>query len=266
MTTPTQNTITLRSGDAPPRIPGPEGIKPPLKANVFRFASGISSQLQPMFPYESAGNLVPCVAVMQGIDDGHYGHFFHWNSVEEIAVVYGSHNAMLGTGSVYATQRIHGVNSFLKDPKDPEAYVLITITQRQTEDGDQSEAILFRCQKCSHELVNFKYNATPRDVGGHDPSQWGGHHDDAVAMFPTLWGSATAADQYNGSEVARTCPECGHVNPEFPEHLWGWRRWLTQQNSVNQAKLALEAAAGTAAADRAVTTAVGSGAGQEAAR
>jgi hypothetical protein len=218
-------------------------VRPPLKSNVFKFASGISSQLQPMFPYESAGNLVPCVAVMQGVEDGHYGHFFHGNSVEEIAVVFGSNKGLLATGSVFATQQLHGVNSFLKDPRDPEAFILITITQRQSEGGDQSEAILFRCQKCSHELVNFRYNATPRDIAGHDPSQWGGHHDDAVSMFPTLWGSATAADQYNANEEARTCPECGHVNPSFPEHLWGWRRWVTQQHSVNAAKLALAAAA-----------------------
>lgn len=240
--TPNQ-VVVVQSSDGAPRIPRPDGVRPPLKANVFRFASGTSAQLQPMFPYESAGNLVPCVAVMQGIDDGQYGHFFHRNSVEEIAVVFGSNNAMLATGAVFATQPLHGVNSFLKDPTDPEAYVLITITQRQTEEGDQSEAVLFRCQKCSHELVHFKYNSTPRDVAGHDPSQWGGDHDDAVSMFPTLWGSAEAAEQYNADEASRTCSECGHVNPEFPLHLWGWKRWLTQQRTVNAAKLALEAAA-----------------------
>jgi hypothetical protein len=174
---------------------------------------------------------------------------------------------MLATGAVFATQQLHGVNSFLKDPSDPEAYILITITQRQTEAGDQSEAILFRCQKCSHELVNFKYNATPRDISGHDPSQWGGHHDDAVSMFPTLWGSATAADQYNLSEASRTCPECGHVNPEFPLALWGWRRWVTQQHSVNAARLALAAAAeAEIRIGRPTATDVGAGAGPEVAR
>jgi hypothetical protein len=243
MSTTTHETVTLRAGDEAPLIPRPDGARPPLKANVFSFASGISCALQPMFPYESAGNLVPCVAVFQGVDGGQYGQFFHRNSVEEIAVVYGSSNAMLGTGSVFATQQLHGVNSFLKDPSDPDAFILITITQRQTEDGDQREAILYRCQKCSSELVDFEYNATPRDVEGHDPSQWGGHERDAVSMFPTLWGSVTATDQFNASEASRTCDACGHVNPEMPEELWGWRRWLQQQRSVNAAKLALEAAA-----------------------
>jgi hypothetical protein len=243
MTATTHEKIALQRGDGAGRIPRPDGSRPPLKANVFKFASGISCSLQPMFPYESAGNLVPCVAVFQGVDGGHFGQFFHWNSVEEIAVVYGSNKGMLATGSVFATQQLHGVNSFLKEPYDPEAYILITITQRQTETGDQSEAILFRCQKCSHELVNFAYNATPRDIEGHDPEQWGGSRDDAVAMFPTLWGSQHATDQYNESEAARTCAECGHVNAEFPDHLWGWRRWLAQQRSVNAAKIALAASA-----------------------
>ena len=90
--------VTLRAGTQARRIPEPDDARPPLKSNVFKFAAGIASQLQPMFPYESAGNLVPCVAVMQGIDGGHYGHFFHWNSVEEIAVVFGSRNGMLATG------------------------------------------------------------------------------------------------------------------------------------------------------------------------
>jgi hypothetical protein len=252
--------VRLRPGAQARRIPGPDEARPPLKSNVFTFAAGIASQLQPMFPYEAAGNLVPCVAVMQGIADGHYGHFFHWNSVEEIAVVFGSKNGMLATGSVFATQQLHGVNSFLKDPADPDAFILITITQRQAEDGDQSEAILFRCQKCSQELVNFKYNATPRDIGGHDPAQWGGRHDDKVSMFPTLWGSATAADQYNESEASRTCSGCGHVNPEFPQQLWGWRRWVAQQQSVNASKRALAAAADDELhRDQTATTAVISG-------
>lgn len=260
-------TLALRSGEEAPLIPRPDGVRPPLKTNIFTFGAGISCELQPMFPYESAGNLVPCVAVMQGVDGGHWGHFFHWNSVEEIAVVFGSNNAMLNTGAVFATQQLHGVNSFLKDPSDPDAYVLITITQRQTENGDQSEAVLIRCQKCSHELVNFTYNSTPRDIAGHDPAQWGGRHDDAVSMFPTLWGSTTAADEYNASEASRTCPECGHVNPEFPTDLWGWRRWVTQQQAVNKAQLALQASADEVLhVDREVATPVAAGAGQEGAR
>lgn len=242
MTTETEDPLVLQAGATRRRIPLPNDTRPPLKASVFAFGAGISSQLQPMFPYESAGNLVPCVAVMQGVADGNYGQFFHYNTVEEIAVVYGSNNAMLSTGSVFVTQQLHGVNSFLKDPKDPGAFVIITITQHQSEEGDQSEAILFRCQRCSQELVNFPYNATPRDIDGYDPAQWDGSREDHVSMFPTLWGGVEAAKRYNAEEV-RTCSGCGHINPEFPEPVWGWSRWLMQQRSVNLAHRALEVAA-----------------------
>lgn len=245
MSTVEIGSVTLTKERSEHRIPAPAGVRPPLKANVFDFGAGICSQLQPMFPYENAGSIVPCVAVMQGTDDGNYGQFFHMNTVEEIALVYGSNNAMLATGSVFATQRIHGVNSFLKDPKDPEAYIVITITQHQSESNSQGEAILFRCEKCSHELVNFGYDATPRDVPGHDPTQWGGTLEDQVAMFPTLWGGVRAFVQFRDVAI-RTCSECGHVNPEFPEKVWGWNRWTTQWKSVNAAKLAMIAAAAAA--------------------
>jgi hypothetical protein len=66
-------------------------------------------------------------------------------------------------------------------------------------------------------------------------------------MFATLWGSVSAAAEYN-HEAVRTSPECGHVNPEFPTQLWGWQRWVTQWRTVNAARKALEA---TAAASQA---------------
>ncbi len=247
--TTTGEAIALQPGGTAHRIAPPDGARAPLKANIFEFAVGLSSQLQPMFPYDGAGAIVPCAAVMQGVDDGHYGHFFHFNTIEEIALVYGSNNAMLATGSVFATQQLHGVNSFLKDPADPDAFILITITQHQSEEGDQTEAVIFRCQKCSHELVRFGYDATPHDVAGHDASQWGGGPDDRVPMFATLWGSVSAAAEYNHEDV-RTCSECGHLNPEFPTHLWGWQRWVTQWRTVNAARKALEATAAATLAGR----------------
>ena len=210
---------------------------------------------------------MPCAAVIQGVDGGHWGHFYHYNTVEEVVLVWGSNNAMVPTGQVRASQRLHGVNSFLKDPADPDAFVLLTITQHQSEAADQAEAIIFRCQKCSHELVHFDYDATPHDVEGHDPSRWGGRPDDRVPMFASLWGSAAAADEYN-NEAVRTCPECGHLNPEFPTDLWGWKRWIAQRRSVNAARIALAAsAAGQASsAGPVVSSPAGAGTAQAGAR
>ena len=35
----------------------------------------------------------------------------------------------------YVTQQLHGVNSFLRDEKDPEAFAVMTITQHQSTSG-----------------------------------------------------------------------------------------------------------------------------------
>lgn len=237
-----QEALVLKRPDEA-AIGRPSGVRAPLKSNVFEVAVGVTTQLQPMFSYTGAGSIVPCVAVMQGVEDGNYGQFFHFNTVEEIALVYGSNNAMLGTGSVFATQPTHGVNSFLKDPTDPEAFILITITQHQNEEGDQNEAIMFRCEKCSHELVRIDYDATPHDVEGHNAGQWGGTDQDPIPMFPTLWGGVEAFVQYDDESV-RTCGGCGHLNPAFPENQrWGWSRWVTQWKSANSARRALDASA-----------------------
>ncbi|MGV0037087.1 hypothetical protein [Mycobacterium colombiense] len=217
-----------------------------MKVNVFDLMTGAACQLLPLFPYHDAGAIVPCGAVMTGNpDDSAFGHFFHYNTVEEVAVTFGANQAMLQTGQVFVTQQLHGVNSFLRNSADPEAFIIMTITQHQAEEGDQGEAILFRCQKCSEELVRFDYNATPKGVEGHDPTQWDGSLDDEVQMFPTIWGSNRAAVMYD-DESTRTCPKCQHVNPPHPHHKWGWNRYVAQVHTAESAKRALRALAAAA--------------------
>src|SRR4029450_1363566 len=162
----THNVVTgaASASDTVRRIPPPSGPREPLKVNVFDMMTGAACQLLPLFPYPDAGATVPCGAVFTGEpDDAEFGHFFHYNTVEEVAVTFGANEAMLQTGQVFVTQQLHGVNSFprhapvphqrhgansfLRHPADPEAFILMTITQHQAEDGDQSEAMLFRCQK-----------------------------------------------------------------------------------------------------------------------
>jgi hypothetical protein len=229
-----------------PRIPPPSGAREPLKVNVFDLMTGAACQLLPLFPYHDAGAMVPCGAIMTGDpNDSEFGHFFHYNTVEEVAVTFGANEAMLQTGQIFVTQQLHGVNSFLRDPAKPEAFILMTITQHQAEDGDQGEAILFRCRKCHEPLVRFDYNATPKGVEGHDPTQWGGSADDEVPMFATIWGSDKAAIEYN-DESARTCPKCGQVNAPHPQHKWGWHRYVSQVRTAQSAKRALRTVAGSA--------------------
>lgn len=237
-------TGALPAQDQARRIPPPSG-REPLKVNVFQFMPGAACQLLPLFPYHDAGSIVPCGAIMTGnVDDSAFGHFAHYNTVEEVAVTFGANQAMLQTGQIFVTQPLHGVNSFLRDPADPEAFILLTITQHQAEEGDQQEAILFRCEKCNEELVRYDYNATPEGVDGYDPSQWGGSVDDEVPVFATLWGGDVAAVQY-ADESVRTCSKCGHANPDHPGHKWGWHRYVEQVRSAESALRALQAAATT---------------------
>jgi hypothetical protein len=234
------------------RIPPPTGAREPLKTNVFDFMTGAACQLLPLFPYHDAGAIVPCGAIMTGNpDDSNFGHFFHYNTVEEVAVTFGANEAMLQTGQVFVTQQLHGVNSFLRNPADAEAFILMTITQHQAEDGDQGEAILFRCQKCHEQLLRFDYNATPKGVDGHDPSQWGGSVDDEVPMFTTIWGTEKAAMDYDDESV-RNCPKCGHLNPPHPRGKWGWHRYVDQVRTAERAKRALRSVADAATDPKAV--------------
>jgi hypothetical protein len=232
---------------APRRIPPPAGAREPLKVNVYERMTDASCQLMPLFPYRDAGAIVPCGAIFTGEPgDGKFGHFFHYNTVEEVAVTYGASDAMLATGQIFVTQRLHGVNSFLRNPDSADAFVLMTITQRQSEGGDQGEAIIFRCQNCHAELLRYDYDATPPGVDGYNPAQWGGAADDEIPMFVTLWGTLEAARQYS-QETIRTCGQCGHVNEEHPVTKWGWQRWIDQSRTAGQAKAAMRAAAAAAA-------------------
>ncbi len=243
---------TTGSASAPEqarRIPPPSGAREPLKNNVFDLMTGAVCQLLPLFPYHDAGAMVPCGAIMTGDpDDSEFGHFFHYNTVEEVAVTFGANEAMLQTGQIFVTQQLHGVNSFLRDPANPEAFILMTITQHQSEEGDQSEAILFRCQKCHEQLHRHDYNATPKGVEGYDPTQWGGSVDDEVPMFPTIWGSDKAAVDYTDESV-RTCPKCGHVNAEHPHDKWGWHRYVNQVRTAGSAKRKLQSVGAEAASE-----------------
>ena len=174
----------------------------------------------PLFPYDSAGAIVPCGAVLVGGPDMEYGHFFHWNTVNEVVVTYGANKAMLAAGQIFVTQQLHGVNSFLRDEKDPEAFALMVITQHQSTSGDQREARLARCKKCKAELARHDYDATPHGLPGYDPDNYGAD-DDPVRQFATTYQSVAFVALRNSDE-GRTCAKCGHVNDPFPAERWGW--------------------------------------------
>ena len=222
------------------RIPPPDPDREPLKVNVYERMAKAASQLMPLFPYDSAGAIVPAGAVMVGGPDMEYGHFFHWNTVNEVVVTYGANKSMMAPGQIFVTQQLHGVNSFLRDEKDPEAFAVIVITQHQASSGDQAEKIIARCAQCRAELVKTEYDATPHGLPGYDAKRYG-TDDDPVRQFATLRGSADFIAERNSDE-GRTCAECGHVNDIFPAARWGWERNVQQTQTVNAAYHALREA------------------------
>jgi hypothetical protein len=215
-----------------PRIPRPRDDRPPLKVNIFERMQTGNCQLMPLFPYMDADAIVPCGVLLRGAPGADFGQFFHRNSVDELAQVFGAEGATLQTGSIYVTQPLHGVNSFLKNSTNPDSFLLLTITQHQTARGEQQEAILYRCGKCHELLLKHEYDATPPPRGEQPTNE--------VLMLTTLQGSMEAEATYNEHPDNRHCPKCGFDNPPFPGERWGWRQYVAQTRSVNDARRALD--------------------------
>jgi hypothetical protein len=210
------------------RIPHPDGVREPLKINVFERMQSANTQLVPLFPYYGPEAFVYCGALFRGRPGYNVGHFFHNNTRQEVSFVWGSNGALINTGRIMATPNLHGVNSFLRDPESPENFLVIAICQRQTDGEEQTEAFIWRCSECHNHL--FQYEGT------HVPS------DDPAVRFPglpTITESVEPAERFNADESIRTCTKCGHVNDRFPLELWGWAQWDRQQRTVNDARDAL---------------------------
>src|ERR1700691_1647063 len=155
------------------RIPPPDGRREPMKAGVFGRMSKSAANLMPIFRDDDAWAIVPGGTVMFGGEGRDYGHFFHGNSISEVLVTFGSHEAMLASGAIMATQKVHGVNSFLRDQNDPSAFIVATITQRQSEEAGQHEALTANCKKCKKEIVRLEYGAGPAGAPDFDPTRFG---------------------------------------------------------------------------------------------
>ncbi|WP_156378850.1 hypothetical protein [Microbacterium sp. Root61] len=222
-------------------VPAPRGPREPLKVSVYERMSKSNAQLMPIFPYDGAGVMVPCGAMLYGGEDRFHGHFFHWNTVSELLVAWGSNEAMIPTGSLMATQPFHGVNSFLRDEKKDGAFALVTITQRQSAEAGQREALTAKCEKCRQDLVKFEYASAPEGTPDYDPNAFG-DETDVFPQFSTQWGSQEFVKARNSDEV-RTCKNCGHENYWFDQNVWGWDRLYNQTKVSNAAYHALATSA-----------------------
>ena len=221
------------------RIAPPDGKREALKANAYERLLGANTNLLPIFPYADAGAMVPCIAKFHGGPDVEFGQFFHYNSADEVVINIGANKAMTKTGQIFATHGSHGVNSFLRAPQDPEAFITVVVTQRQSEGEPQREAISFRCAKCQEELCRFDYDAHPLGSPGYDPTKLGGSFDDAYPGFPSLIAEQAAVEL---QEATRHCRHCGHENEAFPADAWGVLKYADAVEVVNRARKALEEA------------------------
>jgi len=115
--------------------------------------------------------MVPCGAVFTGDPkDSEFGHFFHYNTVQEVAVTFGANNGCCKASDLRHPTAAR-VTPSCETPPIPNIHPDDDHPASVGGRG-QNEAILFRCQKCHEELLRHEYNATPKGVDGYDPSQW----------------------------------------------------------------------------------------------
>jgi hypothetical protein len=206
--------------------------KRPLKVNVFENMlahQGMLEQL-PLFPYFGPGDIVPTAALSLSLPDMPHAHFYHYNDIPEVILTLAGDGAMLATGQLYLQQGTHGVTSFLRHARGPEAqsYQISLIIIRMKPHGPQNEAFILRCIACN-EIV-FRMD---RDVWAAPDHQY----------YPELTNVrfyADAADEFNARE--RRCAKCDAVQPRFPAELMGWRRYAQYATLANRARANLERA------------------------
>ncbi len=214
------------------RIAAPD--REPLKVNVFEFMRATGGKLLPLFPFLDAGSMVPAAALAWGREGGRYGSFIHTNSQDEVVIVFASDGTpgRSGTGMARAGNKTHPVGPFFDDPDNPERFGLFTITQRQPETGAAKESVWLLCEGCKKEMVRVTFEVTPPPRGRQE-AELGPH-----APFETIPRSADAFRSFNAN---LTCPNCGHVNPPFPEERWRIVDYAEQTAVVRRAREVLTA-------------------------
>jgi DNA-directed RNA polymerase subunit RPC12/RpoP len=218
--------------DAKLVIPPPREERPPMHTNIFTAMIGANTALIPLFPLLHPGAMVAGGAIFKGGPQADYGNFYHYNTQNEVVLAAGGNGSTLATGQVYVGADSHGVNSFLKNEKDPAAFATFVVVQVQRESGAQIEGIGMRCEKCSEEIFFKEFDVTPEpDANGVT------HLFKSVEALPDIF------DEYNADEAKRTCRKCGHVSRTFPHPTWGWEQYTRQHSWSNMARQALVDAA-----------------------
>lgn len=205
------------------KIAPPPPRKLPIKENIYRVAQGANCQLFPVFPYMGPGDIVVTCSARRSRGGEDLGAFIHENSVDEILIGFGG-AGRIRTGMARVGARVHGVGGVTG--MDDDSYTVNTITQRQSESGDQPEAVAFNCRECAQQLLRHEFDGSPETA--FDPN--------TLSALPTIMGSATAVEMYNSDVAARTCGNCGCVNDPFPIEHWGWDQYARRFSIVVDAR------------------------------
>jgi 3-hydroxyanthranilate 3,4-dioxygenase len=220
-------------------IAPPSDDKIPLKVNIYDFARTATTALNPMFPYFAPGCIVPCIALQDPGHRGAMGYFVHYNTVQEVNLCVGSSGSFRVSGGVSVGPTTHPVGDKPGQPSNPGMFYLGVITQRQSVDAPQKEAMIFLCEKCEKEVLRRDYDADSF------PDQLDGPADSQLIGLPTISQSSAAAGAFNESETSRTCSHCGHVNAPFPTAYWGWDHYRRRTAIAVAAKKLMSEAAET---------------------
>ena len=206
--------------------------KKPIKKNLFEeviHATG-TLELVPVFPYLDDGAIVPCLSVSIGGPNAKKFQFFHDNVVPEVLLCIAGEKSALHAGQMMVLPNMHGVNNFLKDLANEDAYMVVLITIRMNAQADQNEGFLIRCEKCNELVYQLETNIKNGPQRPYYPE------------FYALGFYADAIEEFNASD--RTCPKCNHVQELFPAEQVGWRRYAQQVAVANRARAAIEQQAG----------------------
>jgi hypothetical protein len=203
-------------------MPKPDPAREPMKVNVYWFAQSCPTALAPMFPYLDEGAIVPCVATFRGGPGKSFGRFQHFNTVDEIVVMWGASGAQRrGVGLVHVGPKLHLVEP-MEHADSPDDMGLLVITQRQAIGKEQREEVRFICEKCDRRLFLYELDATPVKRGTKQAP--------GTYAFKTIIETSEAARRFNADEAARKCKHCGHQNPPFPSDAWAWDVYANQSS------------------------------------
>lgn len=226
------------------QIDAPNPGKPPLKVNAFNQLRISNTSLMPLFPYVSAGDIVPCATIFWGGENRDTSVFNHENSVDEVAITLAAAKSRLRAGFVHVGARKHLVGRYFEDPTDTEIMMAIVVTQRQAEEGiEQRETLTFICENCQEPLLTHSFNSKEdMKYAGADASGRKAALPGFTPPLETLTEGAIVIEPFNKDEKARTCPKCGTVNPPFPLHVWGWGSYYHNAVACERGRAILNAA------------------------